>query len=82
MINISILVVSRSILHVNSNVTNQNLKLVISECNDLYFIAIAFIAFTLHEVKQCQVFFWDTRYNSEEIDQDDVFTSSNSISSK
>ena len=32
-------------------------KLVLSECNDLHFIAIAFIAFTLHEIKQCQVFF-------------------------
>jgi hypothetical protein len=31
-------------------------KLVLSECNDLYFIAIAFIAFTLHEIKQCSVF--------------------------
>ena len=31
-------------------------KLVLSECNDLYFIAIAFIAFTLHEIKQCPVF--------------------------
>jgi hypothetical protein len=28
-------------------------KLVLSECNDPYFIAIAFIAFTLHEIKQC-----------------------------
>ena len=28
-------------------------KLVFSECNDLYFIAIAFIAFTTHEIKQC-----------------------------
>jgi hypothetical protein len=28
-------------------------KLVLSECNDLYFIAIAF---TLHEIKQCAVF--------------------------
>jgi hypothetical protein len=32
-------------------------KSVLSECNDLYFIAIAFIAFTLHEIKQCPVFF-------------------------
>ena len=32
-------------------------KLVLSECNDLYFIAIAFIAFTLHDIKQCPVFF-------------------------
>jgi hypothetical protein len=31
-------------------------KLVLSECNDLYFIAIAFIVFTLHEIKQCPVF--------------------------
>jgi hypothetical protein len=30
-------------------------KLVLSECNDLYFIAIAFIAFTLHESKQFPV---------------------------
>ena len=29
----------------------------LSECNDLYFIAIALIAFTLHEIKQCPVFF-------------------------
>jgi hypothetical protein len=35
-------------------------KLVLSECNDLYFIAIAFIAFTLHEIKQSPgVFFWE-----------------------
>ena len=27
------------------------------ECNYLYFIAIAFIAFTLHEIKQCPVSF-------------------------
>ena len=32
-------------------------KLVLSECSDLYFIAIAFIAFTLHEIKQCSLFF-------------------------
>jgi hypothetical protein len=32
-------------------------KLVLSECNDLYFIATACIAFTLHEIKQCPVFF-------------------------
>ena len=32
-------------------------KFVLSECNDLYFIAIVFIAFTLHEIKQCPVFF-------------------------
>jgi hypothetical protein len=37
-------------------------KLVLSECNDLYFFAIAFIAFTLHEIKQYPAFFWDTRY--------------------
>ena len=30
--------------------------LVLSECNDLYFIAIAFIAFTSHEIKRCPVF--------------------------
>jgi hypothetical protein len=37
-------------------------KLVLSECNDLYFIAIAFIDFTLHEIKPA---FWGTpgRYN-------------------
>jgi hypothetical protein len=27
-------------------------KVVLSECNDLYFIAIVFIDFTLHEIKQ------------------------------
>ena len=32
-------------------------KLVLSECNDLYFIGIAFIALTLHEIKQHPVFF-------------------------
>jgi hypothetical protein len=32
-------------------------KLVLSECNDIYFIAIAFIAFTLHEIKQFLFFF-------------------------
>jgi WD40 repeat protein len=37
-------------------------KLVLSECNHLYFIAIAFIAFTLHEIKPCLVFWEDTRY--------------------
>jgi hypothetical protein len=31
-------------------------KLLLSECNDLYFIAIAFIAFTLNEIKQSPVF--------------------------
>ena len=31
-------------------------KLVLSECTDLYFIAIAFIAFTLHEIKQYPAF--------------------------
>ena len=31
-------------------------KLVLSECNDLYFIAIALIAFTLHKIKQCPFF--------------------------
>ena len=45
------MVVSSSILHVNSSVIYINI-----ECNDLYFIAIAFIAFTLHEIKQCPVF--------------------------
>ena len=35
-------------------------KLVLSKCNDLYFIAIAFIAFTLHEIKQSPGFqFWE-----------------------
>ena len=29
--------------------------LVLSECNDLYFIALAFNAFMLHEIKQCPV---------------------------
>ena len=37
----------------------QNLSIVLSECNDLYFIAIAFIAFTFHEIKECPVF-WGT----------------------
>jgi hypothetical protein len=37
-------------------------KLVLSECNDLYFIAIAFIAFTLHEIKQRPVFFYKFFY--------------------
>ena len=38
-------------------------KLDRSECNDLYFIAVAFIAFTLHEIKQCPCnFIWDTQY--------------------
>jgi hypothetical protein len=42
----------------------SNSKLVLSKCNDLYFTAIAFIAFTLHEIKQCPVFFGKcTRYN-------------------
>ena len=31
-------------------------KLVLSECNALYFIVIAFIAFTLHEIKQFSIF--------------------------
>ena len=30
--------------------------LVLSECNDLYFIAIAFTACTLHEIKQMSSF--------------------------
>jgi hypothetical protein len=32
-------------------------KLGLTECNDIYFIAIAFIAFTLHEIKQFLFFF-------------------------
>ena len=32
-------------------------KLILSECNDLSFIAIAFIAFTLNQIKRCPVFF-------------------------
>jgi hypothetical protein len=31
-------------------------KLVFSECNDLYFIAITFIAFALHEIKVSSFF--------------------------
>ena len=38
-------------------------KLILCEWNALYFIEIAFIGFTLHEIKQCIVFFWDNRYN-------------------
>ena len=38
-------------------------KLILSEWNAFYFIEIAFIGFTLHEIKQCIVFFWDTRYS-------------------
>jgi hypothetical protein len=59
-INIFNLVVSHSILHVNSSVIYINIyMLVLSECNDLYFIAIAlvaFIAFTLNEIKQFPFF--------------------------
>ena len=32
-------------------------KLILCEWNALYFIEIAFIGFTLHEIKQCIVFF-------------------------
>ena len=32
-------------------------KLILCEWNDFYFIEIAFIGFTLHEIKQCIVFF-------------------------
>jgi hypothetical protein len=32
-------------------------KLVLSECNDRYLLAIAFIAFTLHEIRPCLVLF-------------------------
>ena len=32
-------------------------KLIFCEWNALYFIEIAFIGFTLHEIKQCIVFF-------------------------
>ena len=37
-------------------------KLILCEWNAFYFIEIAFIGFTLHEIKQCIDFFWDTRY--------------------
>ena len=37
-------------------------KLILCEWNAFYFIEIAFIGFTLDEIKQCIVFFWDTRY--------------------
>ena len=37
-------------------------KLILSEWNAFYFIEIAFIGFTLHQIKQCIVFFWDTWY--------------------
>jgi hypothetical protein len=40
-------------------------KLVLSECNDLYFFATAFIAFTLHEFKQRPVLL-DTRYTTQQ----------------
>ena len=33
-------------------------KLILCEWNALYFLEIAFIGFTLHEIKQCIVFFW------------------------
>ena len=32
-------------------------KLILCEWNAFYFIEIAFIGFTLHEIKQCTVFF-------------------------
>ena len=32
-------------------------KLILCEWNAFYFIEIAFIGFTLHEIKQCIVFF-------------------------
>ena len=31
-------------------------KLLLSECNNIYFITIALIVFALHEIKQCPVF--------------------------
>ena len=37
-------------------------KLIFCEWNAFYFIEIAFIGFTIDEIKQCIVFFWDTRY--------------------
>ena len=37
-------------------------KLIVCEWNAFYFIEIAFIGFTFDEIKQCIVFFWDTRY--------------------
>ena len=41
-------------------------KLILCEWNAFYFIEIAFIGFTFHEIKQCIVFFGTpaTRYNS------------------
>jgi hypothetical protein len=45
--------IAQLILHVNSSaIYISKSKLVLSECNAFYFIAIAFIAFTLHEIKQ------------------------------
>ena len=37
-------------------------KLIVCEWNAFCFIEIAFIGFTFDEIKQCIVFFWDTRY--------------------
>ena len=36
-------------------------KLALSECNEGYLSAIAFMVFMLHEIKQ-GILFWDTRY--------------------
>ena len=36
-------------------------KLILCEWNAIYFIEIALIGFTLHEIKQCYSFFGDTR---------------------
>ena len=37
-------------------------KLILCEWNTFYFIEIAFIRFTLDEIKGVYSFFWDTRY--------------------
>jgi hypothetical protein len=66
------LVVSRSILHVNSSAIYQNLSQ--SFLNAMIFIAIAFIPFTLHEIEQCPVFFWDTRYKTNNFESYSVKT--------
>ena len=43
-------------------------KLILCEWNAFYFIEIAFIGFTLDEIKQCIVFFWNTRYTKRHED--------------
>jgi hypothetical protein len=54
------LVVSRSNIACKFKCYMSKSKLVFSKCNDLYFMAIAFIAFTSHEIKQCPVSFLGT----------------------